>query len=99
MSRLDPLRERQDYLDAIEAERERQLDNDGPHAVRDANRSDSHEQTRGPSASIETPRPDVHFEDSRGLLYDRDRGYRIRESEIRTLVNFGKFRVVGAEDL
>lgn len=99
MSRLDPLRERQDYLDAIEAERERQPDNDRPHAERDANRSDSHEPTRGPSTSIETPRPDVRFEDSRGILYDRDRGYRLRESEIRTLVDLGKFRVVGAEDL
>src|SRR6266404_5187981 len=99
MSRLDPLRERQDYLDAIEAERERQLDYDRPHAERDANRSDSHEPARGPSTSIQTPRPEVRFEDSRGPVYDRDRGYRLRESEIRTLVDLGKFRVIAAADL
>jgi hypothetical protein len=99
LSRLDPIRERQDYLDAIEAERERQPGNEGHSVQRDRIPEAPRESFREQSPSIETPRPDVRFEDSRGILYDRDRGYRLRESEIRTLAELGKFRVVGAEDL
>jgi hypothetical protein len=44
------------------------------------------------------PLPDVRFEDARAVLYDRDHGYRLRNSEIRTLVDLGKFRIVAAED-
>jgi hypothetical protein len=99
VSRLEPLRERQDYLDAIEAERERQLDNQGPRSERHRILQATREPSSGQSPTVETPRLDIRFEDSRGLVYDRDRGYRLRESEIRTLVDLGKFRVVGAEDL
>ena len=99
MSRLDPLRERQDYLDAIQAERERPVDLEGRNGERNGNRSDSRSPARGSSPSVETPRPDIRFAASRGMLYDRDRGYRLRESEIRTLAELGTFRVVGAEDL
>ena len=98
MSRLDPLRERQDFLDAIEAEREHQVENPRPRRELSeivVSRGPSQE-TRNPSVSS---RPAVHFEDSRGPVYDRDRGYRLRESEIRTLVDLGKFRVVDVADL
>jgi integrase len=33
------------------------------------------------------------------VLYDRYRGYDLRESEIQTLTDLGKFRVINAEDL
>src|ERR1051325_2043712 len=37
--------------------------------------------------------------DARAVLYDRYRGYNLRESEIHTLTDLGKFRVINAEDL
>jgi len=98
MSRLDPLRERQDFLDAIEAEREHQVENPRPQRELSENvvSREPSPETRNPSVPS---RPAVHFEDSRGPVYDRDRGYRLRESEIRTLVDLGKFRVVDVADL
>jgi hypothetical protein len=98
MSRSDPLRERQDFLDAIEAEREHQADNQRPQREWSDNvRSrEPSPETRNPSVPSRTA---VHFEDSRGVVYDRDRNYRLRNSEIRTLVDLGKFRVVAAADL
>jgi hypothetical protein len=98
MSRLDPLRERQDFLDAIEAEREHQVENPRPQRELSENvvSLEPSQETRNPSVPS---RPAVHFEDSRGPVYDRDRGYRLRESEIRTLVDLGKFRVIAAGDL
>jgi hypothetical protein len=98
MSRLDPIRERQDYLDAIKAQRDRQVDRDAPQRERDdrARSPEALPERRGPSVPA---RPEVRFDESRGTLYDRDRGYRLRNSEIRTLVDLGKFRVVAAEDL
>jgi hypothetical protein len=98
MSRLDPLRERQDYLDVNYAERERSLDGQPPRPERD-----HAAPSRGPLEDYRSTsrllRPEVRFEDSRGTLYDRDRGYRLRDTEIQTLVDLGKFRLVGAEDL
>jgi hypothetical protein len=98
MSRLDPLRERQDFLDAIEAEREHQVENPRPQRELSENvvSREPSQETRNPSVPS---RPAVHFEDSRGPVYDRDRGYRLRESEIRTLVDLGKFRVIAVADL
>ena len=69
------------------------------------------ERSRGETPG-ETPRPearsvyvrelrpkDVPSRDSRAVLYDRYRGYDLRESEIQTLADLGKFRVINAEDL
>jgi hypothetical protein len=98
MSRLDPLRERQDYLDAIEADRERQVGSEGPQRGRDGAARSREGLPEGRSPSVPA-RPEVRFDESRGTLYDRDRGYRLRDSEIRTLVDLGKFRVVAVEDL
>ena len=42
---------------------------------------------------------DVPSRDSRAVLYDRYRGYDLRESEIQTLADLGKFRVINGEDL
>jgi len=49
---------------------------------------------------VREPRPkDIPSRDSRAVLYDRYRGYDLRESEIQTLTDLGKFRVINAEDL
>ena len=49
---------------------------------------------------VRGPHPkDVPSRDSRAVLYDRYRGYDLRESEIQTLTDLGKFRVINAEDL
>ncbi len=49
---------------------------------------------------VREPRPrEVPSRDSRAVLYDRYRGYELRESEIHTLTDLGKFRVINADDL
>jgi hypothetical protein len=49
---------------------------------------------------VREPRPkDVPSRDSRAALYDRYRGYDLRQSEIQTLADMGKFRVIDADDL
>jgi hypothetical protein len=54
---------------------------------------------RSPERGPEDRRPELHFRDGRAVLYDRDRGYRLGESEIRTIIELGKFRVVATHDL
>lgn len=49
--------------------------------------------------SREPQRTEVRFQDSRTLFYDRDRAYRLRSSEIHTLTDLGKFRVIATNDL
>jgi hypothetical protein len=41
----------------------------------------------------------LHLREGRAVLYDRDRGYRLSESEIRTAAELGKFRVIATHDL
>jgi hypothetical protein len=98
MSR-DPSRELDHFRDALYAKAERdaeereqqQQPSGGPHRP-----SDQERQVPVPaSRPVPDPRPD----DSRHVLYDRDRGYRLRASEIPTLTDLGKFRAVGIEDL
>src|SRR5437879_3502411 len=61
------------------------------------------EETPRPAArSMDVREPlskEVPPRDSRAVLYDRYRGYDLRESEIQTLTDLGKFRVINAEDL
>ena len=59
----------------------------------------SPEQERDSERSLEQPSPPLHSARSRTTLYDRDRGYRLRESEIQTIAELGKFRVIALEDL
>src|SRR5713226_9160976 len=54
---------------------------------------------RSPEHRPEDRRPEIHFRDGRAVLYDRDRGYHLSESEIRTIIELGKFRVVATHDL
>jgi hypothetical protein len=53
--------------------------------------------------NIETPRdarPDnARSRDPRTVFYERERAYRLRESEVRTLTDLGRFRVIATEDL
>src|ERR1700687_5081659 len=52
------------------------------------------------TADVREPRPkEVPSRDSRAVLYDRYRSYDLRESEIQTLTDLGKFRVITAHDL
>ncbi len=56
-------------------------------------------QQRSPEHRHEDRRPEIPFRDGRAVLYDRDRGYCLNESEIRTIIELGKFRVIAANDL
>jgi hypothetical protein len=59
----------------------------------------SQEQERNTERSLQQqPRP-IHFTPGRTTLYDRDHGYRLRESEIQTIAELGKFCVIALEDL
>jgi hypothetical protein len=99
VSRLDPLRERQEFLDALEARREQQQEQIVTRCGRERTHSLPQRSSRGLTDAIAFVGSDVPFDNTRDVLYDRNRGYRLRESEIRTLVDLGRFRVVGAEDL
>jgi hypothetical protein len=95
----DPSRELDDFRDALYAEAERSADElaHNQTLLRNPERPSDQEHQLGAAA----PRPalDPQPTDSRSVLYDRDRGYRVRASEIRTLTDLGTFRIVGAEDL
>jgi len=56
-------------------------------------------QERSPQRRPEERTPQRHFHDGRATVYDRDRGYRLSQTEIRTISELGKFRVIAAEDL
>ena len=52
-----------------------------------------------PAESQEAPRPSVVKEQSRTKYVDRDKTYALRSSEVHTLTEVAKFRVVGVKDL
>jgi len=43
--------------------------------------------------------PEIQPPDGRGVYYDRDRGYRLNDSEVRTIAELGRFRVIAYHDL
>ena len=98
MSRLDPLRERQEFIEAMEAERERSSQSELGQPAREINRGCA-QRPHQPKSAPELPHPDIPLEDSGGLVYDRHHDHRLRDSEIRTLADIGKFRVVATADL
>lgn len=59
--------------------------------------SSSVEQTH--ERSPQESRPDIPWNDRRAILYDRERGYRLSPSEIRTIAELGRFRVIASHDL
>jgi hypothetical protein len=98
MSR-DPSRELEHFRDALYAKAER----DGEEPAQEQHPSGRphrpSDQERQVAVPAHRPAPDPRSGDSRNVLYDRDRGYRVRASEIRTLTDLGKFRAVSVEDL
>jgi hypothetical protein len=54
---------------------------------------------RSPERPLPDHPPEIPFRDGWALLYDRDRGYRLSEPEIRTIIELGKFRVAATHDL
>lgn len=74
----------------------------GPDLVERAGQT-SHRDRRHGQAERETgsdsTRPRVGYDHSRTIYRDRDREYSLRDSEVRTLTDLGRFRVVPADDL
>jgi hypothetical protein len=52
-----------------------------------------------PGRSRRTSPPELQAMDGRAILYDRDCGCRLRESEIRTIAELGRFQVIASHDL
>jgi hypothetical protein len=87
-------------------DRARDLPNDDARSARQSQDRESSEKTalhgtveRSPEQPSEDRHPEIPFRDGRVVLYDRDRGYDLSESEIRSIVELGKFRVVASCDL
>jgi hypothetical protein len=93
MSRLDPLRERQEFIEAVEAQRELSCPSELRHPTHDIDPPVAG-RPQQPGTAPELSRPDVSLEDAH-----RQTGVRLRESEIRTLADVGRFRVVAPADL
>jgi hypothetical protein len=93
MSR-DPSRELDEYRDWLYAKAEREQDQ-APVPNADRPREQDAEPVIPPAPST----TDVRFDDVRSVLYDRDRGYRLRSFELHTLTELGRFRIVGTADL
>ena len=77
-----------------------------PHSARQDRRLDErHESTvasridRSRESSPHSRTSDPRSQDVRTTFYDRDHAYPLRESEMRTLIERGRFRVVAAENL
>lgn len=73
---------------------------------REPQRPDLKKSLRSPHDHAHTPEhpeQDQHsqtpFRNGRQFLYDRDRTYQLSDSEIRSIVELGKFRVIGTRDL
>jgi hypothetical protein len=98
MSR-DPSREFDDFRDALYAQAELEADKRAQEQSSAPNPGRDSEPERVPTTEPVFPPPDSRLKHTRSVLYDRERGYRVRPSELRTLVDLGKFRVVGVEEL
>lgn len=78
-----------------------------PHPARqDGRRTDERRESalasridRSRESSPHSRPSDLRSQDVRTTFYDRDHAYPLRESQTRTLIELGRFRVVAAEDL
>jgi hypothetical protein len=95
----DPSRELDDFRDALWAKAERNDEQRVQEQFPAVDRDRSFPSEHGRRTACDLPAPEPRFDDPRGVLYDRDRGYRVRASELRTLADLGTFRAVGAENL
>jgi hypothetical protein len=98
MSR-DPSRELDHFRDALYARAERDANERAQEQSPAPNAGRPFERERALATRPALSLPDPRCEDSRSVLYDRERGYHIRPSELRTLIDLHKFRVVGTEEL
>jgi hypothetical protein len=98
MSRLDPLRERQEFIEAMEAERELSVQAERSQPAPKIDRGSAERRPQTKPAPEPAP-PNIPLQGSRDLIDDRGRSYNFRDSEIRTLADIGKFRVVATADL
>jgi len=98
MSR-DPSRDLDEFRDWLAAKAEREADARVEQQRPALPRNGTSYQQPGDAVArgrgAETP----HVAQPRGLLYDRDHGYRLRAIEIQILTDLGKLRSVGVEDL
>lgn len=99
MSRLDPSRELRDFLDAIEARAELARDMESALAESECSSHQSFDVQSPVKPDAERDLSDVSRQATRDVLYDRDRSYSINPSEIRSMVELGKFRVIAQDDL
>lgn len=56
-------------------------------------------QERSPQPVPDQRSAATHSRDGRTVLYEQDRGYRLNASQIRSMAELGKFRVIAAHDL
>lgn len=99
MSRLDPSRELQDFLEAIDARGEASRDSESKHPGRQPVPATSLDKPDPGETRVERQNVDRDSQTSRGVLYDRGQGYRLSPTEIRSMAELGKFRVIAANDL
>src|SRR5262249_48898330 len=99
MSRLDPSRELRDFPDAIEARAELARDSESglPGPGRLSQRSFDNRTPDKPK--IERERSEVYCSSARAVYYDGERGYEASASEMRSMVELGKFRAISEPDL
>ena len=99
MSRLDSARELRDFLDAIEARAEIARDSEARLPEHERILNQSHDPRAPEKPGTERDLPNVHSRLTRDVMYEHGRGYRVSPSEIRSMVELGKFRVVAQDDL
>lgn len=99
MSRLDPSRELRDFLDVVEARAEVARESESRPQEREVP-SNQHSEARSTEKPYtERDLPDARPRSTREVLYNQGRGYGISPSEIRSMVELGKFRVIAETDL
>jgi len=77
----------------------RPVDGERDHPRREHRQAFSDSRERAPQRGTEPGRSETHFRDGRAVLHDLDRDYELTESEIRTIVELGKFRAIATQNL
>jgi len=99
MSRLDPSRELQDFLDVLEARAElaRESESKLPNRPRTPSPSGEARAAEKPVAERDISSHSSHSMPD--ALYEHYRGYQVSASEVQTMVELGKFRAIAELDL
>ena len=80
----------------LASQRARQIAEAIRESQRDVNHASCSRVTERPS---EVGRPPISHVDGRAVLYDGARGYRLSQTQVRTIAELGKFRVIARFDL